>query len=157
MEEEEMSFEAKAKELGIEIPVPGKPTAAYEPGVLIDNMIYISGQLPMLNKELQYKGVVGKDVTQEEAYQGARICVINALGVIKSLVGSLDRIEKIVKVEGFVNSLQDVTYQPACINGASDLLGEIFGDVGKHARFAIGTSGLPLGSSVEVGMIVKVK
>ena len=152
-----MSFEAKAKELGIEIPVPGKPTAAYEPGVLIDNMIYVSGQLPMVAGELQYKGVVGDDVSEEEAYQGARICAINALGVVKSLVGSLDKVEKIVKVEGFVNSTQEYTRQPKCINGASDVLGEIFGDVGKHARFAIGTSGLPLGSSVEVGMLVKVK
>lgn len=152
-----MSFEAKAKELGIEIPVPGKPTAAYEPGVLIDNLVYVSGQLPMVNGELQYKGIVGDNVTKEEAYEGAKICAINALGVVKNLIGSLDNIEKIVKVEGFVNSAQDVTYQPACINGASDFLGELFGEAGKHARFAVGTSGLPLGSSVEVGMIVKVK
>ena len=123
-----MSFEENARKLGIEIPVPGKPTAAYEPGVLVDNLIYVSGQLPMVAGELRYKGVVGDDVTQEEAYQGARICAINALGVVKSLVGSLDRVEKIVKVEGFVNSTQDVAYQPKCINGASDLLVEVFGE-----------------------------
>lgn len=152
-----MSYEKKVQELGIKIPTPGAPTAAYEPGVLIDKMIYVSGQLPMVDGQLQYKGVVGEDVTEEEAYQGARICAINALGVVKNLVGSLDQVERIVKVEGFVNSAQNVSGQPQCINGASDLFQEIFGDAGKHARFAIGNSGLPLGASVEVGIIVKVK
>ncbi len=152
-----MSFEKKMEELGMKIPVPGKPAAAYEPGVLVDNMIYVSGQLPMVDGSLQFPGVVGETVTEEQAYQGARICAINALGVVKSMIGSLDRVERIVKVEGFVNSVQEAGYQPKCINGASDVLVEIFGEAGKHARFAIGTSGLPLGSSVEVGMIVKVK
>ena len=152
-----MSYEAKCRELGIEIPVPGKPAAAYEPGVLIDGYVYVSGQLPMVDGTLSLAGVVGEDVSLEQAYEAARICAINGLGVVKSLVGSLDRVERVIKVEGFVNSPQSYGMQPKVINGASELLGEIFGDAGKHARFAIGTSGLPLGAAVEVSMVVKVK
>lgn len=152
-----MSFEAKITELGIVVPTPAKPAAAYEPGVLVDGMIYVSGQLPMVAGELQYKGIVGVDVSEEEAYQAARICALNGLGVVKSLVGSLDQVERIVQVQGFVNSGNSFTGQPKVINGASDLMAEIFGEAGKHARFAIGNSGLPLGASVEVGMIVKIK
>jgi enamine deaminase RidA (YjgF/YER057c/UK114 family) len=152
-----MSYEAKLKEMGVEIPVPAKPAAAYEPGVMTDKYIYVSGQLPVVAGQLQYKGVVGRDVTVDEAYEAARICAVNALAVVKSLVGSLDEVERIVKLEGFVNCTQEVDYQPKCINGASDFLGEVFGEAGKHARFAIGTSGLPMNAPVEVGMLVKVK
>lgn len=152
-----MSFEKKLQELGVEIPTPGAPVASYEPGVLVDKLIFVSGQLPLADGKLQYAGVVGEDVSEEDAYKAARICAINGLGVVKSLVGSLDKIERIVKVEGFVNSGQKVTSQPACINGASDFLKEVFGEAGKHSRFAIGNSGLPLGASVEVGLIVKIK
>ena len=152
-----MSFEEKVKELGIVIPMPGVPTAAYEPGVLVENFIYVSGQLPVVEGDVKYKGIINKDVSVEEGYEAAKICAINALGVVKKIAGSLDNIEKIVQVQGFVNSTNDFTEQPQVINGASDILGAIFGDVGKHARFAIGNSGLPLGASVEVGMIVKIK
>ncbi len=152
-----MSFEKKINELGITIPTPAKPAAAYEPGVLVDGIIYVSGQLPMLEGALQYKGMVGADVKVEDAYKAARICALNALGVVKSMTGSLDNVERIIQVQGFVNSQNDFTNQPKVINGASDVLVEIFGEAGKHARFAIGNSGLPLGASVEVGMIVKIK
>ena len=152
-----MSFEKKVSDMGLTIPAPGTPAAAYEPGVLVDGFIYVSGQLPMVDGTLSCKGIVGKDVTVEEAYAAARVCALNALGVVKSIAGSLDNIEKIVQVQGFVNSTNDFTEQPKVINGTSDLLGEIFGDTGKHARFAIGNSGLPLGAAVEVGMIVKIK
>lgn len=152
-----MSFEDKIKELAITIPTPAKPAAAYEPGVLVDGFVYVSGQLPMVNGEMQYKGIVGEGVSEEDAYKAARICALNGLGVVKSLVGSLDKVERIVQVQGFVNCRNEFTNQPKVINGASDLVGEIFGDAGKHARFAIGNSGLPLGASVEVGMIVKIK
>lgn len=152
-----MSFEKKISELGITIPTPAKPAAAYEPGVLVDGIIYVSGQLPMVEGVLQYKGVVGVDVSEEDAYKAAKICALNALGVVKSIAGSLDNIERIIQVQGFVNSKNEFTAQPKVINGASDILGEIFGETGKHARFAIGNSGLPLGASVEVGMIVKIK
>lgn len=152
-----MSYEEKLKVLGITIPTPAKPAAAYEPGVIVDGLIYVSGQLPVVGGELLYKGVVGETVSEEDAYKAARICALNGLGVVKSLVGSLDNVEKIVQIQGFVNSKNDFTNQPKVINGASDLVGEVFGEAGKHARFAIGNSGLPLGASVEVGMIVKVK
>lgn len=152
-----MSFEEKLKVLGIAIPTPAKPAAAYEPGVLEDGIVYVSGQLPMVDGELRYKGVVGEDVSEEDAYQAARICALNALGVVKSLAGSLDKVERIIQIQGFVNCRNDFTAQPKVINGASELVGEIFGDAGRHARFAIGNSGLPLGASVEVGMIVKIR
>lgn len=152
-----MSFEAKIQELGITIPTPAKPAAAYEPGVLVDGFIYVSGQLPVEGGELKYKGVVGEEVSEEDAYKAARICALNGLGVVKSLIGSLDKVERIVQIQGFVNSRNDFTAQPKVINGASELVAEIFGEAGKHARFAIGNCGLPLGASVEVGMIVKVQ
>lgn len=152
-----MSFEKKIQDMGITIPTPAAPAAAYEPGVLVDGLIYVSGQLPMVGGVLQCKGVVGEAVSVEDAYAAARACALNALGVVKSIAGSLDNVEKIVQVQGFVNSSNDFTDQPKVINGASDLLGEIFGAAGKHARFAIGNSGLPLGAAVEVGMIVKIK
>lgn len=152
-----MSFEKKVKELGIIIPTPGVPTAAYEPGVLVDGLIYVSGQLPVVKGDMKYKGIINKDVSVKEGYEAAKICAINALGVVKKLAGSLDNVEKIVQVQGFVNSTNDFTEQPQVINGASDILSTIFGNAGKHSRFAIGNSGLPLGASVEVGMIVKIK
>ena len=138
-----MSFDAKAKELGLEIPEAPKPVAAYVPGVLVDDFIYTSGQIPFVNGELKYKGKVGGEVSEEDGYEAAKICVINCLGVIKSLVGSLDKVENVVK--------------PQIINGASELLGEIFGEVGQHARSAVGVSELPVDAAVEVEMIVKVK
>ncbi len=152
-----MTFEERARELGIEIPVPPKPAASYLPGVVTDGLLYVSGQLPMKDGQLQVRGVVGGDVSVEEAYQAARLCALNALGVVRMMAGSLDAVERIVKLEGFVNSTPQLTAQPQCINGASDLLAEIFGEAGAHARFAIGTAGLPLGAPVEVGMIVKLK
>lgn len=152
-----MSVDENIKKLGITFPMPARPAAAYEPGVLVDRFIYVSGQLPVIDGELKYKGVVGENISEEDAYEAARICALNALGVVKSIVGSLDAVERIVQIQGFVNCKNDFTAQPKVINGASELIVEIFGDVGKHARFAIGNSGLPLGASVEVGMIVKIK
>ena len=152
-----MSFDAKAKELGLEIPEAPKPVAAYVPGVLVDDFIYTSGQIPFVNGELKYKGKIGGEVSEEDGYEAAKICVINCLGVIKSLVGSLDKVENVVKVTGFVNSAKGFTNQPKIINGASELLGKIFGEVGQHARSAVGVSELPVDAAVEVEMIVKVK
>ncbi|KJS15987.1 MAG: endoribonuclease [Peptococcaceae bacterium BRH_c4b] len=150
-------FEAKLKELGIEIPQVPKPVAAYVPAVRVDDYVYTSGQLPFVNGEMQYKGKVGGEVTEEQGYQAARICVVNCLSAVRGIVGSLDNIERIVKVTGFVNSAPGFTKQPGVINGASELLGEIFGEAGLHARSAVGVAELPLGASCEVEMIVKVK
>lgn len=152
-----MSFEAKVKELGLEIPEAPKPVAAYVPGVMIDGYIYTSGQIPFVNGDLKFTGKVGAEVSEDQAYEAAKVCAINCLGVVKSLVGSLDKIEKIVKVTGFVNSAAGFTAQPKVVNGASELLGEIFGEVGQHSRSAVGVSELPANAAVEVEMIVKVK
>ncbi|MGI6332982.1 MAG: RidA family protein [Zhaonellaceae bacterium] len=151
-----MSFEQNARELGIEIPEAPEPVAAYVPGVLVDGYIYTSGQLPFANGELIYKGKVGAEVSADDGYEAAKICVINCLGVVKSLVGSLDKIERIIKVNGYVNSAQGFSGQPKVINGASELLGKIFGEAGQHARSAVGVSELPADAAVEVELIVKV-
>lgn len=152
-----MSFELKLKELGIELPQAPKPVAAYVPAVQAGGFVYTSGQITMVQGELKYKGKLGKDLAVEEGYQAARICALNALSAIRDVVGSLDNIEQIVKVVGFVNSAEGFTEQPKVINGASDLLKEIFGAAGQHARSAVGVNELPLDTAVEVEMIVKVK
>jgi enamine deaminase RidA (YjgF/YER057c/UK114 family) len=152
-----MSFEKKVQELGLTLPEAPKPVAAYVPGVKVDKFIYTSGQIPFVNGELKYKGKVGKDVTPEDAYEAAKVCALNCLGVVKSLAGSLDNVEKIVKVVGFVNSAAGFNQQPQVINGASELLGEIFGEAGAHARSAVGVNELPMDATCEVELIVKIK
>jgi enamine deaminase RidA (YjgF/YER057c/UK114 family) len=150
-------FEAKLKELGISLPQVPKPVAAYVPGVLADKFIYTSGQLPFHGGELKYKGKVGGELSEDQGYEAAKICAVNCLSVVKELAGSLDNVERIVKVTGFVNSAPGFVNQPGVINGASGLLGEIFGEAGRHARAAVGVSELPLEAAVEVEMIVKLK
>lgn len=152
-----MSYEKKLEELGLNLPETPKPVAAYVPGVKVDKYIYTAGQIPFVDGELKYKGKVGKDVTVEEAYEAAKICALNCLSIVKDLAGGLDNVEKIVKVVGFVNSAEGFTDQPKVINGASELLGEIFGEAGAHARSAVGVSELPIGATCEVELIVKVK
>lgn len=150
-------FEAKLKELGIELPATPKPVAAYVPAVQVDNYVYTSGQIPFVNGELKYKGKVGGQVSETEGYEAAKVCAVNCLSAVKGIVGSLDKIEKIVKVTGFVNSAAGFSAQPKVINGASELFGQIFGDAGSHARSAVGVSELPLDAPVEVEIIVKIK
>lgn len=152
-----MSFEAKLTEMGIVVPEAPKPVAAYVPAVQIGDIIYTSGQIPFVDGQIKYKGKLGKDVTTEQGYDAARVCVINALAAVKSLAGSLDNIEKIIKVVGFVNSAPGFTDQPKVINGASELLAEVFGAAGAHARSAVGVAELPIDSAVEVELIVKLK
>lgn len=151
-----MSYEARIAEMGLSIPTPPKPVAAYVPGVMIDKYIFTSGQIPFQGGELKYQGRVGTDRSEQEGYEAARLCALNCLGVVKSLAGSLDRIEKIVKITGFVNSADNFTGQPKVINGASELIGEIFGEAGQHARAAVGVNELPMGATTEVEMIVKI-
>ncbi|QJW45652.1 RidA family protein [bacterium BFN5] len=152
-----MSFEAKLTEMGIVVPAAPKPVAAYVPAVQIGDIIYTSGQIPFVDGQIKYKGKLGKDVTVEQGYDAAKVCVINALAAVKSLAGSLDNIEKIIKVVGFVNSAPGFTDQPKVINGASELLAEVFGEAGAHARSAVGVAELPIDSAVEVELIVKLK
>ncbi|MFZ5634760.1 MAG: RidA family protein [Bacillota bacterium] len=150
-------YEAKLKEMGIDLPPVPKPVASYVPAVQVDQYIYTSGQIPFVEGELKYKGKVGGELSESQGYEAAKICAINCLSAVKGLAGSLDNIERIVKVSGFVNSAPGFVNQPKVINGASDLLGQVFGEDGQHARAAVGVSELPLGAAVEVEMIVKLK
>lgn len=151
-----MSYEARLKELGITLPDVPKPVAAYVPAVASGNRIYTSGQLPVVDGQLRYKGKVGAAVSQEEGYQAARICAINSLAAVRSLTGSLDRIQRVVKVTVFVNSAAGFTNQPEVANGASELFLQVFGEAGRHARSAVGVSDLPRDAAVEVELIAEV-
>ena len=137
-------------ELGLTLPEASKPVAAYIPAVVTGNLVFTSGQLPMVNGALPATGKVGADVDADAAKDLARTCVLNGLAAARGAIGSLDRITRVVKVVGFVASAPDFTGQPGVINGASELLGEIFGDSGQHARSAVGVAVLPLDSPVEV-------
>lgn len=151
-----MSIEAKLKEMGLELPEAPKPVAAYVPAVQSGNLVFTSGQIPMVKGELAYVGKVGKERTEAEGYESAKICALNCLAVIKGQIGSLDKIVRVVKLVGFVNSADTFTMQPKVINGASELVGKLFGDKGLHARSAVGVNALPLDCTTEVEMIVEV-
>jgi enamine deaminase RidA (YjgF/YER057c/UK114 family) len=155
----EFMFEVERimKELGVSLPEAPKPVAAYIAAKKTGNLIFTAGQLPMVNGELISKGLLGRDVDIEEANKAARICTINALAAIKGVIGDLDQIQQIIRVVGYVASVPTFTQQPAVVNGASELLLEIFGDSGKHARSAVGMAVLPLNASVEIELTVEVK
>jgi enamine deaminase RidA (YjgF/YER057c/UK114 family) len=150
-------IEERLRELQLEIPEAPKPVAAYVPAKKVGNLIFTAGQLPMVNGELISKGLLGQDVEIEEANKAARICTLNALAAIKGVIGDLDLIQQIVRVVGYVASVPTFTQQPAVVNGASELLLEIFGDDGKHARSAVGMAVLPLNASVEIELTVEIK
>lgn len=146
---------ARLAELGLTLPTVVPPLAAYLPAVQSGNYVYVSGQLPMVDGKLVRTGKVGAEVTAEEGADLARICALNALAAIESLVG-LGRLVKIVKVTGFVASAPGFTGQPAVVNGASNLFGDVLGEQGRHARSAVGVAELPLGAPVEVEVIAEV-
>jgi enamine deaminase RidA (YjgF/YER057c/UK114 family) len=150
-------IEDTIKELGLLLPEPPKPLAAYVPAVRIADLVFTSGQLPTENGVLKIKGKVGAQVSEEDGMKAAEICALNCLSVIKGVTGSLDKIEQVVKITAFVNSADYFTGQPKIANGASELIVKIFGDKGKHARSAVGVSELPLDASIEIEMIVKLK
>jgi enamine deaminase RidA (YjgF/YER057c/UK114 family) len=150
-----MSASTRLAELGLELPAVAAPLAAYVPAVRAGNLVYTAGQLPMQAGELAMTGKVGSDVTPEDGKAMARICALNALAAVHSLVG-IDSVTRVVKVVGFVASTPGFHGQPGVINGASELLGEVFGDAGTHARSAVGVSELPLDAPVEVELIVEV-
>jgi enamine deaminase RidA (YjgF/YER057c/UK114 family) len=152
-----MNVEEKLKKMGIELPAPPKPIAAYIPFRRSGNMVYISGQDCRVNGQLVYKGKVGKDVTEEDAYKAARIALINLLAILKSAIGSLDKVTKIVNLHGYVNSANGFARQPYVINGASELLVELFGEKGRHSRCALSCNELPFDTPVEIEMIVEVE
>ena len=152
-----MSHTARLAELGIVIPEVVPPVAAYVPAVVTGRYVYTSGQLPMRDGAMIAEGLVGSDVDPDVGKDCARQSAINALAAAQSVIGSLDRVTRVVKVVGFVASAPGFTGQPAVINGASEFLGEVFGDRGRHARSAVGVSALPLGAPVEVEFTFRLK
>ena len=152
-----MSIKEKLSSLGLTLPTAAAPVAAYVPAVKTGNLVFTAGQLPVVDGKLILTGKVGNDVTAEDAKKMAEICALNALAAI-SLVADIDQIEKIVRVGGFVNGAPGFVAIPAVINGASELLIKLFGDVnGRHARTAVGVAELPLNAPVEVEMVVQLK
>ncbi|MBT4932854.1 MAG: RidA family protein [Rhodospirillaceae bacterium] len=151
------TIEQRLLDMGVELPKPAAPAANYIPYVISGNLVFISGQVTMLNGELQYQGTVGDNFSVDDGYQAARICAINLLAQLKdACAGDLERVQQVVKLGGFVNCTADFTDQPKVINGASDLIAEVFGEAGKHARFAVGAPSLPLGVAVEVDGIFEI-
>lgn len=151
-----MSVEQRLAELGITVPEVVPPVAAYVPAVRTGNLIYTSGQLPARDGQMIAVGKLGDAVDEETGYACARQCALNALAAIKAEIGSLDNVKRVVKAVVFVASTPDFTGQPKVANGASEFLGEVFGDAGKHARSAVGVPVLPLDVPVEVELIVEV-
>ena len=152
-----MSIQSKLADLGLTLPVAAAPVAAYVPAVKTGNLVFTAGQLPLVDGKIPFVGKVGSDVTPEQAKDMAQICALNALAAI-SLVADIDQIERVVRVGGFVNGIPGFVAIPAVINGASELLIKLFGEVnGKHARTAIGVAELPLNAPVEVEMVVQLK
>lgn len=144
-------IEARLKELGIELPEAASPAANYIPFVVTGKLVFISGQITLLNGKIIHQGRIGDDLTVDDGYQAARLCGLNLLAQLKvASGGDLDNVSRVVKLGGFVNSVPTFTDQPEVINGASDLMVEVFGDSGKHARFAVSTGALPRNVSVEI-------
>ena len=148
--------EAKLAELGLTLPQVAAPVAAYIPAVRSGNLVWTSGQLPFVDGQLTTTGKVGAEVDAETAQGLARTCALNAIAAVAAEIGDLDKVRRVVKVVGFVASAPDFTGQPGVINGASGLLGDVFGDAGRHARSAVGVAVLPLDAPVEVEVVVEV-
>ncbi len=146
-----MSVDARLAELGLTLPSASAPAANYVPFVISGNLVFVSGQLPMSNGALTIKGLVGAEVSVEQAKEAAKLCALNLLAQVKAaLGGDLSRLKRVVKLTGFVASGPDFTQHPEVINGASDVLVEILGDAGRHARAAVGAPSLPRGTPVEI-------
>jgi enamine deaminase RidA (YjgF/YER057c/UK114 family) len=152
-----MNPEAKLAELGLTLPNPPAAAGSYVPTVRTGNLLFCAGTIAVFNGQQTHVGQVGKEQTIETAKKAAEICVLYTLANIKAAVGSLDRVSRIVMVNGFVNAVDGFTDSPAVINGASDLLVAVFGEAGKHARAAVATNGLPRGTTVEVQIVAELK
>ncbi len=150
-----MAIDEKLAELGVVLPEAAAPVGSYVPVKLTGNLAFVSGMLPVVNGQVKQTGRVGEGVTTREAYDLARICVINGLAALKSAIGMLDRVKSIAMVQGFVQGAPDYAEVPKVINGASDLLVALFGDAGRHARFAVGVASLPMNAPVEVAFIAE--
>jgi enamine deaminase RidA (YjgF/YER057c/UK114 family) len=151
-----MSVEQRLTELGLSLPAVTKPLASYVPAVVTGDLVYTAGQLPLVDGVLPATGKVGAEVSPDDAAGYARICALNALAAAASVIGSLDRVTRVVKVVGFVASAPGFTAHAGVMNGASDLLGEVFGEAGKHARSSVGVAVLPLDAPVEVELILEI-
>lgn len=150
-----MSVEQKLAELGLTLPKVATPAGAYVPAVISGNLVFTAGQIPLVDGTLMATGKVGQEISPEFAKEIAQRCALNALAAVKSVLGDLSRVKRVVKVVGFVASTPDFTGQPGVLNGASELLGQVFGDAGLHARSAVGVASLPLDAPVEVELIVE--
>jgi len=148
-------IEARLASLGIALPGAAAPAANYVPGVVTGNLIFVSGQIPIVDGAPQFIGKIGREFSIEEGQAAARICAINVLAVLKSVLDNLDRVVQVVKLTGFVNVAPDFNDPQKVVNGASDLIVEAFGDLGRHSRAAVGVATLPLGVAVEVEAIVE--
>ena len=148
--------EERLQELGVSLPAPVTPVAAYVPCVHTGNLVYVSGQVPMVDGKPSHLGHLGDDVDLEDGRAAARTCAVNVLAALKAELGELSRVRRVVKVTGFVASTPGFTDMPKVVNAASELFGEVFGDAGRHARAAVGVAALPLGVPVEVEAIVEV-
>ena len=148
-------IEDRLRELSIELPTPPSPAGSYIPVVTTGNLAFVSGQIPMKEGKVIFEGKVPEQQSLESARDAAKICIINGLAQLKANLGSLDKITKFVRISGFVNSNPEFTEQPKVINAASDLLVEIFGDMAKHSRIAVGVASLPFNSTVDIDMVVE--
>ena len=151
-----MSIEQRLQELGVTVPAPGRPVANYVGAVRTGNLVFVSGHGPRLAQGGNITGKVGRDLTTEQGYEAARVCILACLASLQAEIGDLDRVRRIVKLLGMVNCTEDFGEQPQVINGASDLLVSLFGERGRHARSAVGMQMLPNNIAVEIEMIVEV-
>ncbi|HHX77683.1 MAG TPA: RidA family protein [Firmicutes bacterium] len=151
-----MSAEAKILQMKLTVPEAPAPVANYLPAKIQGDLLFVSGQIPVWEGKLHYRGKIGRELTVSDGYQAARLCLLNCLGVIRAITGSLDRVKNVVKLTGYVHSDSNFYQQPQVVDGASDLLVEIFGEKGKHARAAVGVGSLPQGAAVEIELLVEI-
>ena len=149
-------IDARLAELGITLPQANAPVANYLPYVRSGNLVHVSGQITMENGELKFLGKLGKEFKVEDGQKAARLCALNLIAQVRAAIGDLDNVTRVVKLNAFVNSAPEFTDQPKVVNGASDTMVEVFGDVGKHARSAVGVASLPLGVAVEIDGVFEV-
>jgi enamine deaminase RidA (YjgF/YER057c/UK114 family) len=150
------TIEAKLRELGHELPIAPPPVGAYVPVIRTGNLVVTSGQLPFIGKQIAFEGKVGSQLNEQDGWNAARLCAVNALAQIKACVGTLEKVKRIVRVEGFVHSAPGFQGQPHVLNGASELLVELFGDAGRHTRIALGVAEMPLNAAVQLCLWVEV-
>lgn len=151
-----MSIEDKLAELGITLPEAPAAVAAYQPWIRTGNLIFTSGQLPWRDGEIAYAGKLGAEISNEDGYQAARQCALNAISQLKAAAGNLDKIQKIVRIEGYVHCAEGFRSHPQILNGASDLVGELFGKRGQHTRLALGINEMPLNAAVQLAMTAEI-